>query len=72
MAPDPLCARQLLAEDVLVDYRPGAGVRLSPHFYTEDDECDRAVERIAELVTAGVGEPDELAMGPVSVAWTTR
>ncbi len=39
----------LLAEDVLVDYRPDAGIRLSPHFYSTEAECDRAVDRIAEL-----------------------
>ncbi|MFN2383477.1 MAG: aminotransferase class V-fold PLP-dependent enzyme [Gemmatimonadota bacterium] len=62
--------RQLLADEILVDYRPGAGVRLSPHFYTEDDECDRAVERIAELVTAGIGERDEAGAPPRPVAWS--
>ncbi|HUP00951.1 MAG TPA: aminotransferase class V-fold PLP-dependent enzyme [Gemmatimonadota bacterium] len=45
-------ARRLLAEEILVDHRPGAGIRLAPHFYTTDEECDRAVDRIAEL-TAG-------------------
>lgn len=40
----------LLAEEILVDYRPNAGIRIAPHFYTRDDECDAAVARIAELV----------------------
>jgi len=44
---------ELLARDILVDFRPGAGIRLSPHFYTTDDEIDRAVEAIAALVGAG-------------------
>jgi kynureninase len=30
----------LAERNVLVDYRPGAGVRVSPHFYTADDEID--------------------------------
>jgi kynureninase len=42
-------ARQLLDEDILIDYRPGAGIRLAPHFYNSGEECDRAVDRIAEL-----------------------
>ncbi len=42
-------SRQLLARDILIDFRPGAGIRLSPHFYTTDDEIDRAVAAIAEL-----------------------
>ena len=32
-----VCAR-LLAEDVLLDFRPGVGIRLAPHHYTRDDE----------------------------------
>ncbi len=48
--PDPeRIASVLLAESILIDHRPGAGIRLSPHFYTEDEECGRAVDRIAEL-----------------------
>jgi kynureninase len=33
----------LLANDVLVDYRPGAGIRVAPHFYTTDEEIERAI-----------------------------
>ncbi len=47
-------ARQLLDEDILIDHRPGAGIRLAPHFYNSGDECDRAVDRIAELAPAPV------------------
>ncbi len=32
---------QLIAERVFVDYRPGCGIRVSPHFYTTDEEIDR-------------------------------
>jgi kynureninase len=35
--------------DVVVDYRPGVGIRLSPHFYTEDAELDRAFDAIDEI-----------------------
>ncbi|MFQ5744798.1 MAG: aminotransferase class V-fold PLP-dependent enzyme [Acidobacteriota bacterium] len=42
----------LLARDILVDYRPGAGIRLSPHFYNSDEEIDHAVATIASLVGA--------------------
>ena len=37
---DAAC-RALLARDVLLDFRPGVGLRLAPHFYTRDDEIDR-------------------------------
>ena len=32
--------RQLVARRVYVDYRPSCGIRLSPHFYTVDDEIE--------------------------------
>ncbi len=32
--------RDLVAERVFLDYRPGCGLRVSPHFYTTDDEID--------------------------------
>ncbi len=31
----------LIAERIFVDYRPGCGLRVGPHFYTSDDEIDR-------------------------------
>lgn len=57
LAPDGAeeISRRLLEEDVLIDFRPDAGIRLSPHFYTTDEECDRAVDRIAELALEWVG-----------------
>jgi kynureninase len=43
-------AQALLARDVVVDFRPGAGIRVAPHFYTTDDELDAAVEAIDEIL----------------------
>ena len=43
-------AQALLARDVIVDYRPGAGIRVAPHFYTSDDELDGAVAAIDEIL----------------------
>jgi kynureninase len=40
--------RQLLASDVLLDFRPGVGLRLAPHFYTRDDECDLVMQKVQE------------------------
>ncbi|HLZ52638.1 MAG TPA: aminotransferase class V-fold PLP-dependent enzyme [Candidatus Acidoferrum sp.] len=42
--------RELLAREILVDYRPKAGVRLSPHFYNREEECDLAIAQIAEIL----------------------
>lgn len=42
--------RELLAREILVDYRPKAGVRLSPHFYNREEECDLAIAQIANIL----------------------
>ena len=49
-------AQELLARDVIVDYRPGAGIRVAPHFYTSDDELERAVGTIDEILASGAWE----------------
>jgi kynureninase len=38
----------LLSKNVVVDYRPGAGIRVAPHFYTSDAELEHAVQVIDE------------------------
>ena len=43
-------SKALKARQILCDYRPGAGVRLSPHFYTLDEELDAAITALAEIV----------------------
>jgi kynureninase len=43
-------SRELNARDVVVDYRPGVGIRLSPHFYTDDRELDSAFAAIDEIL----------------------
>ena len=39
-------SQHLIAQDVLVDYRPGAGIRIAPHFYTDDTELERVMTMI--------------------------
>ncbi len=46
---DAACAA-LLASDVLLDFRPGVGLRLAPHFYTRDDEVDLVMARVRDEV----------------------
>jgi kynureninase len=49
--PDALhVARTLNARDVVVDYRPGVGIRLAPHVYNTPEEIDRTIDAIAEIV----------------------
>jgi kynureninase len=45
--------RELVARDILVDYRPNAGIRLSPHFYNRDEELDFAIAQIEEILSSG-------------------
>jgi kynureninase len=42
-------SRELNARDIVVDYRPGVGIRISPHFYTEDGELEKVFEAIDEI-----------------------
>jgi len=41
--------QELGRRDYLVDYRPGAGIRVAPHFYTKDEELDLVIAEIAKL-----------------------
>jgi kynureninase len=42
--------RELLKRDILVDYRPKAGVRMSPHFYNKDEELETAIGAVDEIL----------------------
>jgi len=42
--------RDLLAREILVDWRPKAGVRFSPHFYNTDEEIDAAIAAVEEIL----------------------
>ena len=46
-------AQALLARDVIIDFRPGAGIRVAPHFYTSDDEVERVVAETADILESG-------------------
>jgi kynureninase len=43
-------ARELLQRDIVVDYRPGFGIRIAPHFYNSEAECVRALDAIEEIL----------------------
>lgn len=40
---------ELLRRDILVDYRPGAGIRIAPHFYTTDEELELTIHSIRSI-----------------------
>jgi len=46
-------SRCLLDRGIIVDYRPGAGIRVAPHFYTSDAELEMAVGAIDEILERG-------------------
>jgi kynureninase len=46
-------AQSLLEKDILVDFRPGAGIRVAPHFYTTDDEIEYAIGTMREVIESG-------------------
>lgn len=42
-------SHELLRRDFLVDYRPGAGIRIAPHFYTKDEELELVLDEITKI-----------------------
>ena len=42
--------QELIARDILVDYRPKAGVRISPHFYTMDSELEACIGEMDDIL----------------------
>lgn len=42
--------RELGRREILVDYRPAAGIRVAPHFYTTDEELGHTVAEIRRIL----------------------
>ena len=42
-------AKELIRREFIVDYRPGAGVRISPHFYTKDEELELVIAEMKKI-----------------------
>jgi kynureninase len=42
--------QELLRRDFLLDYRPGAGIRIAPHFYTKDEELELVIQEIQSIM----------------------
>src|SRR5579883_2811340 len=45
--------KELGERQILCDFRPAAGIRLGPHYFTTDDELRFAVGQIAEILESG-------------------
>ena len=46
----PAVADELIRRGIIIDYRPGAGIRMAPHFYNTEAEIDHAMTTLADLV----------------------
>src|SRR5205809_1634552 len=48
--------KELSERQILCDFRPGAGIRLGPHYFTTDDELRFAIDQIADVLETGAHE----------------
>ena len=53
---DAAVHRELGERGIICDFRPGAGVRLGPHFYNSEAELEDTVATLAEIVASGAYE----------------
>jgi kynureninase len=53
----------LAARDALVDYRPGAGIRIGPHFFNTDEEVEQIIEVIESIIETKAYEKHMAASG---------
>jgi kynureninase len=51
--------KELIRREFIVDYRPGAGVRISPHFYNTDEELELVVGELKKIRDTGAYEVAE-------------
>lgn len=49
-------ADELITRGVIVDYRPGAGIRIAPHFYNTEAEIDHAIATLDAILDARRGK----------------
>jgi kynureninase len=52
----PAVHRELTERQVLCDFRPDAGIRLGPHFFTSDEELERTIAEIEDILASGAFE----------------
>jgi kynureninase len=52
-------AKELIRREFIIDYRPGAGVRVSPHFYTTDEELQLIIEEMKKIREAEIWREHE-------------
>jgi kynureninase len=52
---------ELIRREFIVDFRPGAGVRISPHFYTTDEELELVIREMTIIRDTGAYARHEAA-----------
>lgn len=50
--------RELARRDILIDFRPGAGIRVGPHFFNTDEEIEVLVREIDQILADATLTPD--------------
>ena len=58
-----LVAKELLERDFVIDYRPGAGIRIAPHFYNSVEECQAVLDEIVAILESGAFQRHESVGG---------
>jgi kynureninase len=43
-------SRELIMRNIVIDYRAGSGIRISPHFYNTDDEVRACIDAIRDIL----------------------
>jgi len=46
-------SKDLLRRNIIIDYRPDAGIRISPHFYNNEDDVDDAMTVLDDVIAVG-------------------
>ena len=46
-------SNDLLRRNIIIDYRPEAGIRISPHFYNNDEDIDDAMKVLDDVIAVG-------------------
>jgi kynureninase len=52
----PAVHKELAERQILCDFRPDAGIRLGPHFFTSDDELRHVIDQIGDILMTDAHE----------------
>jgi kynureninase len=50
-------SQALIARNIMIDYRPNAGIRVAPHFYNTEDEVRMVIRAMREILESGEWQP---------------